>query len=675
MFEDINVHATTQTTALEPTLIATGDLMGYDLVHGQVDQAMSSAPILDGMGLTSLSVLNPSDGLELFTPASIVEDMAIELQPVSANSTISHDYLIGQAAVNLAASTAGFSSINYIAGTLGADQFFANLNAPLTVISGNGNVHYGDGYYDYLNLSNVSSWSVDSQGFQLFDVGNGARLFDALTFENGAQVLFEGLDGILFADQWIDLAVDPNDPLFSEQWNLHMMGVHNAWRFTQGSDAVLVGVQDSGVGYNPITGFHPDLETDLFLSGNVADDFFREFPDEQYGPRDISHGTAVQGIISATANNGIGTSGINWNSPVFHIDVLDVNRGDFSSAEATQAMITQASSQGQRLVVNMSFGGGAIDPALEALIANNQSNALFVIASGNENNNFISNPASLAQKYTNVMAVGASWGLQDQFGNATNLGQRIDYGSNPWGSNYGLGLSIMGPSEVFTTEATPTFNGAAFGIDNDFNGTSAAAPNVAGVASLVWSANPNLTATQVHQILAETAFDLGVRGYDYEYGHGFVNADAAVRRAMAIGLQSVAQWQSAAGVATNSSWDISTAEFSTEADDQLPVQGSFGANGWASQSWDGWNTAFAAAGRAQALAATVGAEPIAALSVQPAQFELAVSGPELSELYADGFTNQWGAWKAQSSGSIDALIGELQLAALRAEWASYSLSA
>ena len=68
-----------------------------------------------------------------------------------------------------------------------------------------------------------------------------------------------------------------------------------------------------------------------------------------------------------------------------------------------------------------------------------------------------------------------------------------------------------------------------------FNGTSAATPNVTGVASLVWSANPNLSATQVKQILSQTAYDLSVPGYDTVYGSGFVNADAAVRRAMALG--------------------------------------------------------------------------------------------------------------------------------------------
>jgi len=50
----------------------------------------------------------------------------------------------------------------------------------------------------------------------------------------------------------------------------------------------------------------------------------------------------------------------------------------------------------------------------------------------------------------------------------------------------------------------------------------------------VWSANPYLSAGEVHQIMQETAVDLGFPGYDYEYGAGFVNADAAVRRAMAL---------------------------------------------------------------------------------------------------------------------------------------------
>jgi subtilisin family serine protease len=68
-----------------------------------------------------------------------------------------------------------------------------------------------------------------------------------------------------------------------------------------------------------------------------------------------------------------------------------------------------------------------------------------------------------------------------------------------------------------------------------FGGTSAATPNVTGVASLLWSANSNLSAAQVKQILSQTSYDLGLSGYDTAHGSGFVNADAALRRALAIG--------------------------------------------------------------------------------------------------------------------------------------------
>ncbi len=94
----------------------------------------------------------------------------------------------------------------------------------------------------------------------------------------------------------------------------------------------------------------------------------------------------------------------------------------------------------------------------------------------------------------------------------------------------------MAPSEVIATNATRNSSTGTvnFGFDTQFNGTSAATPNVTGVASLIWSANSSLSAVQVQQILSQTAYDLGTPGYDTTTGNGMVNADAAVRRAMAI---------------------------------------------------------------------------------------------------------------------------------------------
>lgn len=455
----------------------------------------------------------------------------VDCNVLDINNTISDDpYQLA----TFVASTS--QSIDYYEGTLEADVFTLATGYDLTVISGNGNIDFGYGYYDLLDLSYLSveevidsSFADASSGGVIFDSGNGSTVFDYLALNDGSEILFEGIDGIIFSDYTVDLTVVPDDPLFDSQWNLHMMGVHNAWRFTTGSDDVLIGVQDSGLGVDANGYIHPDLNTTLSYPDNLADEFFREVPGDSY-QRNISHGTCVQGIIAAASNNGLGTSGINWDSNVFSIDVdIDKNYGDLTIVEATQSMIDYANSQGQCLVINMSFSLGSIDPDFEQLVANNQDNALFVIATGNESNNAINNPASLARDYDNVIAVGASWGFtSEETGLAVDCGTRASY------SNCGEGITLMGPTVVPTTAAAPNSqSGCDFGYSYSFNGTSAATPNVAGVASLVWSVNPNLSAAQIKEILSETAYDLGDEDYDLENGCGFVDADAAVRQALA----------------------------------------------------------------------------------------------------------------------------------------------
>ena len=419
-------------------------------------------------------------------------------------------------------------SAAYIRGTLEAETFSLVPDRQTTVISGNGNIDYGTGVYDTLDLSTISvsqvaevNFAANPEGGTVFDVGDGERAFDSITLDDGRQVIFEGIENIVFADDNIDLAFSPDDTSFDDQFNLHMMGVQTAWQFTQGTDDVLIGVQDTGLGVDPTGNLHPDLRAEFFDPENVVDEFI--IADV---PEDISHGTAVQGIIGAETDNGVGIAGINWNSDIDHIDVIGSNAGDIDFDRATQLMIDQAVSQGQKLVINMSFGDAGITPDFEALIANNQDDVLFVMATGNDSATEITDPSSLAQQYDNVVAVGAAWGRLDKM-----TGESVAPGTIAEFSNTGEGITLVGSAAALTTSADPqgTFDYAEFG------GTSAATPNVAGVASLVWSANSNLTATQVKQIMSETAFDLGEEGYDLTYGSGFVNADAAVRRAIAIG--------------------------------------------------------------------------------------------------------------------------------------------
>jgi len=216
-------------------------------------------------------------------------------------------------------------------------------------------------------------------------------------------------------------------------------------------------------------------------------------------------------------------------------------------------MINEARKLGQKLVINMSLSarkwdaqtgkfiptfGENINQELEKIVSNNKNKdeVLFVISSGNKGHlgkEGIASPAFLASKYDNVIAVGAVWGTTDWYGRATTPGTRIEY-PGWWGSQYGTKLTLMAPSEVYTTKATRNPTGSVTFDYDRFNGTSAAAPHVTGVASLIWSVNPNLTAAQLKTIMSETAYK-GVPDYSKDYyGSGVVNADAAVRRAMAM---------------------------------------------------------------------------------------------------------------------------------------------
>lgn len=415
---------------------------------------------------------------------------------------------------------------NIVAGTLRADTFNFQSGFNRTIYFGNGNVDYSTGKRDLLNLSQIASTSVttnyadNSTGGVVYNAGNGNSLYDAITLGDGSQILFQGIETIQFQDITVDLSVTPNDPLFNQQWDLHITGVNNAWRFTQGNDQVAIGIADTGLGANS-NGIHPDLRSTTFVANNYFDE-----------SATYSHGTRVEGTIAAASNNGVGIAGINSISPVEIIDVVGGDSGDYDLVQATQALINGASDR--KLVINLSLSGGS-SPAFEQLVADNEDKVLFVIAAGNQDLSTIASPASLAQKKENAISVGSSWGLQDWYGNPTTPGQRISY-ADWWGSNRGSGLTLMAPSEFIATSATRTDASATYemGYYDHFNGTSASTAIVTGIASLVWSVNPNLTAGQIKTILSETAYDLGTVGYDTVYGYGEVNADAAVRRAEAL---------------------------------------------------------------------------------------------------------------------------------------------
>ncbi|MBD1923771.1 S8 family serine peptidase [Microcoleus sp. FACHB-831] len=415
---------------------------------------------------------------------------------------------------------------------------FAGETLNYSAALGTGNVFVGRGGTDTLNLLGISRSSVTSIngiGLTSFNplssTANQAifrgTAFDYLTLADGREIYFQGIENLRFIDEaTLDLQVRTNDNYFPAQWNLHVSDVDSAWRFTQGASDVLLSSVDSGV-LTAVgnTGNVVDISTNRLITDSTDDD--------NYNP--AGHGHQSISIMASTANNGSGVAGINWNSNVY---VNDVYNG-VSLQQAISDAIAYARANNQRLVFQGGIQGeywlndGGTQAELEQLIEDNSDIALFAIAAGNggvDIDNTTSDPvlsggvARLQTTHSNVMSVGAlergGASTVNGLSNATSV-NRAYY------SNYGSSLTLMAATDSPAMEPDGSVN-------MTFNGTSAANPNMAGIASLVWSVNSELTGGELRQILIDTAMDLGTEGRDNTFGNGLANADAAVRRAVAL---------------------------------------------------------------------------------------------------------------------------------------------
>jgi subtilisin family serine protease len=311
----------------------------------------------------------------------------------------------------------------------------------------------------------------------------------------------------------------PNDPGFTNLWGmqntaqfggtlgLDMKGPQ-AWDITTGSSNIIVVIIDVGVQTN-----HPDINQipGTNLTSDVSFDG---------GPVNAcdNHGTAVAGCVSALINNNLGTVGIapgcrSASARTF----ISLNACDGSwttSSSWTVNALAWAQNIGARVSNNSNhYGFQSSTIAAEYLFTRGMGMVHFA-AAGNDATNSIVYPASLP----GVNAVAA---LQEGGGLASF-------------SNHGTGLAFSAPGvDVYTTDRTGT-NGYVSGDYVFFNGTSAASPYAAGVAALVLSINPSLSATNVEQIMQQSCVDLGTPGYDTTFGWGLVNAYNAVMLALAL---------------------------------------------------------------------------------------------------------------------------------------------
>lgn len=277
----------------------------------------------------------------------------------------------------------------------------------------------------------------------------------------------------------------PNDPSFGSSWHLGTLGAPTAWDRTQG-EGVTMAVCDSGV--DPA---HPDL---------VRVPGYNMFDNNTNSTDVYGHGTKVAGAVAMAGGNGIGGAGVALKTRVMPIRVTDTNGWGYDSAIAN--CITWAADKGAR-GANVSFGGVCGSPIVQAAAKYMRDRGGVVTASAG-------NTGGLDGSAPNdtMTCVGA-----------TNSGDA----RTSW-STYGDFVDVVAPGEnIFTT-----VNGSSYG---GVSGTSFSAPVTLGVYALMMAANPALTPNQLDNILFSTAKDLGTAGKDPYYGHGRIDAAAAVAKA------------------------------------------------------------------------------------------------------------------------------------------------
>lgn len=333
----------------------------------------------------------------------------------------------------------------------------------------------------------------------------------------------------------------PNDSRYNEQWHFFEttggLNLPTAWDNSTGQGAV-VAVLDTG--YRP----HADLVAnilpgyDMISDSTVGNDGNARDADAS-DPGDATvanecgagsparnsswHGTHVAGTIAAVTNNGTGVAGVAFDAQVLPVRVLG-KCGGFTS-DIADAIIWAAggtvtgvpTNQNPSNVINLSLGGaGACGATMQNAI--NQARALnttVVVAAGNSNSN-VSNasPANCS----GVVAVAAT----DRSGGRafySNFGNLIDIAAPGGDTRNSLANGVLSTLNTGTTSpGSDSFN--------FYQGTSMAAPHVAGLAALLYSADSALTPAQVESTLTSTAraFPATCTGC----GAGIVDATAAV---------------------------------------------------------------------------------------------------------------------------------------------------
>ncbi|MFS0513309.1 S8 family serine peptidase, partial [Nostoc sp. UIC 10607] len=344
----------------------------------------------------------------------------------------------------------------------------------------------------------------------------------------------------------------PTDPLFPYQWYLYNNGqlggtpgmdlnVVNVWDDYTGRGVVVGVFEGGGVEYN-----HPDLA--LNYNTSIDYDGVTNSGNPYPLPGESGHATSVAGVIGATAGNGIGGVGVAYGSTLasfrFNYGNLD---SQIRALQRLRNVDVANNSWGSTSIFGANFLNPALAPVAQAIqdaaqFGRNGLGTAIVWSAGNSRQEGLNTNYSNYSNSRHVITVAA---LEDD-GTASFYSTP---GASILVSAFGSGV----PGSIVTTDRQG-YEGDAIGdYTGEFNGTSAAAPEISGVVALMLEANRNLGYRDIQEILAYSARQNDPNNYggypyiwqyngaknwnggglhvSHNYGFGLVDAHAAVRLA------------------------------------------------------------------------------------------------------------------------------------------------
>mmetsp|Transcript_17183 Transcript_17183/g.39696 ORF Transcript_17183/g.39696 Transcript_17183/m.39696 type:complete len:592 (+) Transcript_17183:253-2028(+) len=336
-----------------------------------------------------------------------------------------------------------------------------------------------------------------------FRLNNYLKLPNVYAAEiKGDMSILDALQGTVFADppretmhikESIQIHRNLQSSAQTTPYGIAMVKAMDVWKkYNNKGENVRICVMDTGVNRD-----HPDLDEDRLL-GYDGEDLVQPWW------RDVDgHGTHVSGTIAASDNNR-GVVGVAPGAEIFTTRVFSTN-GQFYSSNIITAL--QACKDGGAQVISMSLGGPFPmwyeSQAYEDL--HEKFGIITVAASGNTGGTDLLYPAS----YDNVISVGSvDWNRDSSSFSTRN--SKVD---------------VAAPGDSILS----TYGGNSYAT---ISGTSMSCPHVSGVVALMLNANPSATPAEIFAALESTSENPDTSGRDDKFGHGVVNALAAVEMIM-----------------------------------------------------------------------------------------------------------------------------------------------